>query len=102
MYQQVGDDLGRLASKAGAPTNPDWDYNLRANPNVESELGTETIPVQPGRSTPRTAPPPASVCQLTSRDTGEERAGTGSVSVEVTAESGVGKSHGSQNPELSP
>lgn len=45
MYQQVGDDLAVFASKAGAPTNPDWFYNLRANPNVEIELGTETIPV---------------------------------------------------------
>ena len=45
MYQQVGDDLAVFASKAGAPTNPDWYYNLRANPNVEIELGTETIPV---------------------------------------------------------
>ena len=47
MYQQVGDDLAVFASKAGAPTNPDWFYNLRANPNVEIELGTETIPSQP-------------------------------------------------------
>jgi deazaflavin-dependent oxidoreductase (nitroreductase family) len=45
MYQQVGDDLAVFASKAGAPTNPDWFYNLRANPNIEIELGTETIPV---------------------------------------------------------
>jgi deazaflavin-dependent oxidoreductase (nitroreductase family) len=45
MYQQVGDDLAVFASKAGAPTNPDWYYNLRANPNVEIEVGTETIPV---------------------------------------------------------
>ena len=45
MYQQVGDDLAVFASKAGAPTNPDWYYNLRVNPNVEIELGTETIPV---------------------------------------------------------
>jgi deazaflavin-dependent oxidoreductase (nitroreductase family) len=45
MYQQVGDDVAVFASKAGAPTNPDRYYNLRANPNVEIELGTETIPV---------------------------------------------------------
>jgi deazaflavin-dependent oxidoreductase (nitroreductase family) len=45
MYQQVGDDLAVFASKAGAPTNPAWYYNLRANPNVEIELGTETIAV---------------------------------------------------------
>ena len=45
MYQQVGDDLAVFASKAGAPTNPDWYHNLRENPNAEIELGTETIPV---------------------------------------------------------
>lgn len=32
-----------FASKAGAPTNPDWYHNVRANPEVEVEVGTETI-----------------------------------------------------------
>lgn len=36
-----GDALIVLASKAGADSNPDWYYNLLANPNVEVELGTE-------------------------------------------------------------
>jgi deazaflavin-dependent oxidoreductase (nitroreductase family) len=41
-------DQGRyvvFASKAGAPTNPDWYHNLKANPNVTIEVGSETIPV---------------------------------------------------------
>ena len=40
------DDKGRyviFASKAGAPTNPDWYYNLKANPNVKIEVGTDTL-----------------------------------------------------------
>jgi deazaflavin-dependent oxidoreductase (nitroreductase family) len=40
-----GDD-GRyviFASKAGAPTNPDWYYNLKSQPNVKIEVGTDTI-----------------------------------------------------------
>jgi deazaflavin-dependent oxidoreductase (nitroreductase family) len=32
-----------FASKAGAPTNPDWYYNLKAQPNVKIEVGTDTI-----------------------------------------------------------
>lgn len=34
-----------VASKAGAPTNPDWYHNLRAHPRVDVEVGTETFPV---------------------------------------------------------
>jgi deazaflavin-dependent oxidoreductase (nitroreductase family) len=34
-----------FASKAGAPTNPDWYHNLKAHPNVEIEVGTDTIDV---------------------------------------------------------
>jgi deazaflavin-dependent oxidoreductase (nitroreductase family) len=46
MYQQVGDELAVFASKAGAPTNPDWYYNLRANPDAQIEVGAETLPVR--------------------------------------------------------
>ena len=42
MYQRVGDDYAVFASKAGAPTNPDWYHNLVANPDVTAEVGTET------------------------------------------------------------
>lgn len=43
------EDDGRMlivASKAGAPTNPDWYHNLRAHPEVDVEVGTETFPVR--------------------------------------------------------
>jgi deazaflavin-dependent oxidoreductase (nitroreductase family) len=32
-----------FASKAGAPTNPDWYHNLKAHPNVSIEVGSDTI-----------------------------------------------------------
>ncbi|WP_243793058.1 nitroreductase/quinone reductase family protein [Saccharopolyspora gloriosae] len=34
-----------IASKAGADTNPAWYHNLKANPDVVIELGTETLRV---------------------------------------------------------
>jgi deazaflavin-dependent oxidoreductase (nitroreductase family) len=34
-----------FASKAGAPSNPDWYHNLLANPNVSIEVGSENIDV---------------------------------------------------------
>ncbi len=36
-----GDRLIAIASKGGAPTHPDWYYNLVANPEVTVEYGTE-------------------------------------------------------------
>jgi deazaflavin-dependent oxidoreductase (nitroreductase family) len=36
-----GDRLVIVASKGGAPSHPDWYYNLVANPVVEVEYGTE-------------------------------------------------------------
>ena len=42
MYQQVGEGIAVFASKAGAPSNPDWYFNLKANPNASIEIGTET------------------------------------------------------------
>lgn len=33
-----------IASKGGAPTDPDWYKNLVANPEVEVEIGTERFP----------------------------------------------------------
>ncbi len=32
-----------FASKAGAPTSPDWYHNLKANPQVKAEIGAETF-----------------------------------------------------------
>jgi deazaflavin-dependent oxidoreductase (nitroreductase family) len=40
-YMQRGEDILIVASKAGQDTNPAWLYNLRANPNVEIQIGTE-------------------------------------------------------------
>jgi deazaflavin-dependent oxidoreductase (nitroreductase family) len=45
-----------IASKGGAPSNPDWYYNVVANPMVEVEYGTEkfqakaTVTSEPERS----------------------------------------------------
>ena len=41
VYTTDGDKLVVVASKGGAPTNPDWYYNLLANPLVTLEVGTE-------------------------------------------------------------
>ena len=41
-----GDRLVVVASKAGAPTHPDWYYNVVANPLVTVEVGTEKIQVR--------------------------------------------------------
>jgi len=44
MYLADGERLMVFASKAGAPTNPDWYHNLIANPTVFLEVGTESFP----------------------------------------------------------
>lgn len=40
-YITNGDRFVIIASKGGAPTNPDWYYNLVAHPQVTVEVGTE-------------------------------------------------------------
>lgn len=40
-YTTDGDYYIVIASKGGAPTNPDWYYNLLANPVVTVEIGNE-------------------------------------------------------------
>ena len=51
-----GDRYIIIASKGGAPSHPDWYYNLVANPNVQVEVGTEqfeavaTVAQEPERS----------------------------------------------------
>ena len=45
-YTTDNDHLVVIASKGGAPTHPDWYHNLRANPEVTVELGTETFPAR--------------------------------------------------------
>ena len=44
-----------VASKGGAPTNPDWYHNLMANPRFEVEVGTETFTVDAHELDPRRA-----------------------------------------------
>jgi deazaflavin-dependent oxidoreductase (nitroreductase family) len=41
MYRPEGERMFVFASKAGAPTNPDWYYNLKAHPEVTVEVGAE-------------------------------------------------------------
>ncbi len=43
MYLAQDGRMFVFASKAGAPVDPDWYLNLRANPQVTVELGTETF-----------------------------------------------------------
>lgn len=45
MYLADGDRLMIFASKAGAPTNPDWYHNLLAHPRATVEVGDETFDV---------------------------------------------------------
>jgi deazaflavin-dependent oxidoreductase (nitroreductase family) len=46
VYSKVGDDYVIIASKGGAPTNPDWYYNLLAHPDAFIELPGETFQVR--------------------------------------------------------
>ena len=50
-YQRDGDRYVVFASKAGAPTNPDWYYNLKAHPGVMIEVGTDTLPAVASEAT---------------------------------------------------
>ena len=46
MYRDLGDDgVAVFASKAGAPTNPDWFHNLAAHRDATIEVGTDTVKV---------------------------------------------------------
>ena len=45
MYLKDGDCYLVFASKGGADTNPDWYYNIKAHPDVQIEVGDETIDV---------------------------------------------------------
>ena len=43
MYQDLGGGpVAVFASKAGAPDNPDWFHNVKANPDVTAEIGSES------------------------------------------------------------
>jgi deazaflavin-dependent oxidoreductase (nitroreductase family) len=45
VYLPDGDDMVIAATKGGAPTNPDWCHNLRANPRIAVEVGSDTFEV---------------------------------------------------------
>ena len=55
-YLTDGEQLVVFASKAGAPTNPDWYHNIVANPEVSVEVGAEqfqalaTVATEPERT----------------------------------------------------
>lgn len=44
-FPQSDGRLAIIASNGGAPTNPDWYYNLKARPEINVEFGTETFAV---------------------------------------------------------
>jgi deazaflavin-dependent oxidoreductase (nitroreductase family) len=44
--RREGDAVYVFASKAGAPTNPDWYHNLVADPAVRVEVGTDAYPAR--------------------------------------------------------
>ena len=46
-----GDRYVIVASKSGAPTNPEWYYNLLANPEATAEAGGETFRVRATEAT---------------------------------------------------
>jgi deazaflavin-dependent oxidoreductase (nitroreductase family) len=46
MYLQDGERLAIFATKAGAPTHPDWYHNLVAHPIVTVEVGPDTYKVR--------------------------------------------------------
>jgi deazaflavin-dependent oxidoreductase (nitroreductase family) len=46
VHTRDGDRYVIIASKAGAPTNPDWFHNLVANPRATIEVGADTIEVE--------------------------------------------------------
>jgi deazaflavin-dependent oxidoreductase (nitroreductase family) len=45
-YVRDGDRLVIIASKGGAPTNPNWFHNIIAHPLVTVEVGTEKFQAQ--------------------------------------------------------
>lgn len=46
VYMPDGNRYVIIASKGGAPSNPDWFYNLSAHPDVQVEVGSEQFQAQ--------------------------------------------------------
>lgn len=57
MYQQLDDGFAVFASKAGAASNPDWYYNILANPNVTIEIGDGTLACHASVASPEVREP---------------------------------------------
>ena len=51
-YRREGDQLVVFGTKGGAPTNPEWYHNIRANPRVTVEVGSDRF-----EADARVAPP---------------------------------------------
>ncbi len=51
VYMRDGERWVIFASKAGAPKNPGWYWNLKAEPNVSIEVGTEEFEVVASEAT---------------------------------------------------
>jgi len=45
-YTRDGENYVIIASKGGAPDNPDWYYNILAHQRLTVEVGTETFDVE--------------------------------------------------------
>ena len=54
VFTRDGDKLVIVASKGGAPENPSWYHNLKANPTVTVELGGETFKAKAAVAKPET------------------------------------------------
>ena len=81
-YWRIDDtSMAVLASNRGAPKHPDWYHNLIANPDVKTEIGTETFlararvatPNERSRLLPRIAEQTPSVSAALNRTTREIR-----------------------------
>ena len=68
VHTNDGDDVIIIASKAGAPSHPDWYRNLKANPTVTVELPGDTYQAEavrpPARSATASMPPGRADAQL--------------------------------------
>src|SRR2546430_10054077 len=57
-YLADGERFVIFATKGGAPTNPDWYYNVSANPDVTIEVGDRRFPAKATMATqPATSDP---------------------------------------------
>jgi deazaflavin-dependent oxidoreductase (nitroreductase family) len=51
VYLADGDNWVIFASKGGAPNNPGWYHNLKAQPAVSIEIGSDTVDVTAAEAT---------------------------------------------------